>query len=160
MVEEKNIGNELFSWDANEFQAPSRSFLWYVVVWGVAVLAIAYAIYVQNWFLIGLVAMIVFSLHVLGRISPRKFTHIVTDKGVKVGDKLYSYDSLKSFWMVESGGEHTLNLITARKFDLLLTLQIDGGDVEKVRQILAEFLPEEEDRGEDTIDKITRFFKF
>jgi uncharacterized membrane protein YobD (UPF0266 family) len=152
-------GTALFSWEADEFQTHERGLWWYVGVFGLAILAIIYAIYIKNWMFIGVVVMIVVALFVLGRVAPRKFVHTITDKGVKVGDKFYSYSELKSFWVVDDVAT-VLNILTAKKYALLLTLQLAKGDVEKVRTILSEYLPEESDRGEDRIDKISRLLKF
>ncbi|MDD5606043.1 MAG: hypothetical protein PHR51_01820 [Patescibacteria group bacterium] len=161
MADKQDRGKELFSWQAGEFRAATRGVWWHVTVWALAILAVVYSVYIQSWFFIGVVVMIVVALYVLGRAEPRVFTHSITDSGILVGERFYSYDSLKSFWIVNDKiAGVTLNVMTAKRFDLLLTLQIQESDVEKVRQILSKFLPEDAGRGEDTIDKIGRFLKF
>ena len=67
MVEEKNIGNSLFSWEADEFKTQTRSGWWYIAVLSVAVLAIVYAVYTKCWSFIGVVVAIVFVFYVFGR---------------------------------------------------------------------------------------------
>lgn len=155
------IGTILLSWEADEFQSHERGLWWHVIVLGLAVLAIIYAIYIRNWIFIGLIVMVVVALYVIGNVAPRKFIHTITDKGVEVGDKFYNYDELKSFWLVsEEKAATVLNIITAQKYTLLLTLQLEKSNVEQIRKILSEYLPEESDRGEDRVDKIGRFLKF
>ena len=133
---------------------------WYGVAGLVALLAIGYTIYTSQWVGLAVVMMIGVIMYLVGRVSPRQFVHQLTDRGVKIGDKFYAYGQLRAFWVTIVPEGRALNLLPAKKLSLLLTLQLGDADVEKVREILLEFLPEEAGRGEDLVDRVGRWFRF
>jgi len=159
MIEKNKFGNILYSWRAKEFSSNRRSTTWYVVAGIVFLIAIAYTIYIRQWIGLGVIVMVGVLIYLAQNMAPRVFDHKITSQGISIGDKLYPYANLRSFWIVASTDNPTLNLISSKKLSLLLTLQLGSADVEKVRKILGDFLPEDINRGEDTVDKISKFLK-
>ena len=76
-----------------------------------------------------------------------------------VRERFWPYGSLRAFWISRSEEGNVLHFLPNRKYALVLTLQLGKADVEKVRAILSDRLVEEEDRGEDMVDRIGRFFR-
>jgi len=153
----ENSDNVLYEWEAPEFGETGRG--WNVWVFVVLLLAAGWMIWTRQWIALAVVGMILAVLYLLKRVQPRKFTHQLTEAGIKVGERIHRYDQLKSFWVVLAGEARVVNLLPKRKWGLMLTLQLGDADVDKVRDILSKFLPEDASRGEDTIDRIGRFFK-
>jgi hypothetical protein len=149
----------LYEWQAGEFTTNEvGSFGW----WGVGgflVLAAAWTIWMKQWMGLAVVIMIGVMVWLVRGMKPRKFDHQLTEVGVKVGSRVYPYNTLKSFWIVLDTNVRTVNLLPDKKFGFLLTLQLGDANVDKVRETLAKFLPEDASRGEDTVDKIGRFFR-
>ena len=156
----QEVGTVRYEWTALEFPRVERTRVWYLVAGLVGLGLLAYTIYTRQWAGTAVVLMISVVVYLMGRVTPRTFIHRLTSRGVEVGDKFYPYTQLRAFWVVNTPSSRTLNLISAKKFSLLLTLQLEGADVEKVREVLLEFLPEEPGRGEDVIDRVGRFFRF
>lgn len=161
MVEiEQQLGEVRYEWTAPEFARAQRSGVWYMVTGGIWLILLAYTLYTGQWVGVAVVIMIGIVLYLLGRVAPRNFIHRLATAGIGVGEKFYPYGQLRSFWIANTPSGQTLNLVSSKKFSLAITLQLVGADVEKVRDILLEFLPEESGRGEDTVDRIGRFLKF
>ena len=159
MADTNQIGAVRYEWMAPEFARTERAPLWYIVV-GVAWLGgMIYTGLTSQWVGLGVVAMVGLVLYLSGRMLPRTFAHQLTDKGVVVAGQFHAYGQLRSFWIAQGGQGPALNLSSAKKLSFLLTLQLGTADIEKVRTVLLEFLPEEAGRGEDVVDKIGRFFK-
>ncbi|RLC37276.1 hypothetical protein DRH29_02545 [candidate division Kazan bacterium] len=159
MAEENKFGDVLYSWKAKEFSSNRRSAGWYVVAGIIFLAAVVYTIYIHQWIGLGVVVMIGVLIYLSQSMAPRVFDHKITDRGIAVGKKFYEYSNLRSFWIVLDKDNPTLNLMLNKKLSLLLTLQLGTADVERIRKILGDFLPEDANRGEDIADKITKFLK-
>lgn len=148
----------LYEWSAPEFSG-SGATGW--SGWALLVLLIAagWTVWVQQWVTLAVVVMVGVMVYLLRKSQPRVFQHQITETGVYVGERLYAYGKLKSFWIVLGGDVRIVNLLPNKKFGLSLTLQLGDADVERVRETLMKFLPEDASRGEDTVDKVGRFFK-
>jgi len=153
---EENKGKMLYEWEASEF---SQNTGWSIWIWLVLLAAAGWAVWAKQWIGLGTLVMVAVVVFLSKNMRPRTFHHQITDAGVMVGDKLYSYDKLKAFWVVLDGEARSLNLLPDRKWGLLLTLQLGDANVDKVREALLKFLPEEGSRGEDTVDKVGRIFR-
>lgn len=112
------------------------------------------AIFTKQWIGAALVVMIGVALYLLRTSAPRVFEHAITERGVVVGEKFYPYSQLQSFWILLSGGVGTLNLLSNKKFGLVMTLQLGEADIEKIRGSLSGKLPEDASRGEDMVDRV------
>lgn len=159
MNDKDKIGDILYSWKAKEFGSNRQSTGWYIGAVIIFLLAIGYTIYIHQWIALGVVIMVGVLIFLAQRMSPRVFDHKITSIGVVIGEKLYPYSDLRSFWIIADTDNSTLNLISSKKLSLLLTLQLGTADVEKIRKIIGDFLPEDAGKGEDTVDKISRFLK-
>ncbi len=148
----------LYEWSAPEFSGGGTTG-WSGWVFLILIVAAGWTIWTRQWVTLAVVMMIGLIVYLLRKASPRVFQHKIAESGVYVGEKLYPYGKLKSFWIVLGGDVRAVNLLPNKKFGLLLTLQLGDADVEMVRETLKKFLPEEASRGEDTVDKVGRFFK-
>jgi len=146
-------------WEAEEFKTYKRDSNWYILVSVILILIAAYTIYIQKWVLLAVVIMVGVVMYMSGSIKPRKIKYLVDDSGVLIGERLFGYDELKSFWFSDASGENKLNLISTIKLMPVISIMINLGDKEKIREILAKYLPESKNQGEDWIDKINRMMK-
>jgi len=160
MVDEQKQSEVLYSWDAKEYVQHERSISWYWWAAAIALVVIVYAIAIRQWTLIAVVLVVGVVIYLMGRTEPRTFTHELLDTGIKIGGRLYPYTTLQSFWLVIEGRVRELKVLQSGKLKPLLSLQLDNAEVEQVRGVLSKFLPEEEERGEDIVDKMGRFLKF
>ncbi|MCB1188719.1 hypothetical protein KDL29_16290, partial [bacterium] len=90
---------------------------------------------------------------------PKEFRHTLTNSAIIVGGREYVYNQFSSFGVVNSQEGFKVIVSPNRALGPGLTLQVGGGDVERIRAILSQYLPEEE-KTEDIVDKANRWFKF
>ncbi|MFH0905382.1 MAG: hypothetical protein V1826_01530 [bacterium] len=159
MVNHQEIGEVLYTWQAKEFATTKRPLGWYAIAGLILIGVLAYAIYTRQWMTGAVVLMLAVLIYLSQRMVPRIFDHQLTSLGVVVGERFYSYTNFKSFWVVLDSNAPVANLLPNRRVGLLLTLQLGGADIEKVRSILAEHVAEDAGRGEDVIDKIGKALK-
>ncbi|MFA5010116.1 MAG: hypothetical protein WC553_02730 [Patescibacteria group bacterium] len=150
----------LYEWRAPEFSTQSNGVIWGWWI-GIGALAMigAWSVWTKEWVALAVVGMIVVVAILMRQTKPRDFGHQLTEAGVKVGEALRSYDQFRAFWIVLENDTRVVNLLPSKKWGLMLTLQLGDANVDKVRETLLKFLPEDASRGEDTIDKIGRFFR-
>jgi len=160
MVDGQKQPEVLYSWDAEEYTQAERNISWYWWALAVALVIVIYAVIIQQWTLIAVVLVAGVVIYLVGKTEPRTFTHELLDTGIRVGGRLYPYTTLQSFWFVIEGRVRELKVLQSGKLKPLLSLQLGNADVEQIRRVLSRFLPEEEERGEDIVDKMGRFLKF
>jgi len=91
---------------------------------------------------------------------PRNVQVKISEIGVKVGLKKYSYGKIKAFWIIyEPPFVQTLNLRVEGDFIGEITIQLAGQDPAQVREYLISKIPEMEGKSESFSDILVRLFK-
>jgi hypothetical protein len=122
---------------------------------------VGYAVLTQNFLfalMVILFAVIVFLSHVR---APQMLDFVITDRGVLVNRRFYSFTDLSSFWIISQPP-----FINNIYFDFQstgrqpLSIPLDGQDPAEVRGILAEFLAEDGEKKEEPLsDLLWRMLK-
>ncbi len=160
MMDEQTPTEKLYySWEAKEYTRTEHSLSWYAGAIAIAALVVAYAIYIRQWFLIGVVVMVGVVLYILNKVAPHTTKYEVSDAGIRVNDRFHKYDQFKSFWITDRPDERTASFVPVRRFGLSLVLQLGSADKDKIRNIVSVHLPEDTNREDTYIDKIGRFLK-
>jgi len=146
-------------WETESFESHHRDWRWYLVAAVLLLLVLAYAIYSHRWLLSAVVVMVGVALYLSGRMSPEKISCRIDNQGVKVGDKLFTYDQIKSFWISKTVDTIKLNLISVQRFMPVISLLLLSGMEEAVRAALGSRLPESSNRKDDWIDRIGRILR-
>jgi hypothetical protein len=102
-----------------------------------------------------------FVLAIFASRKPEEVEFSITQRGVKINEKLYPYKSLKSFGIDELTPKHTPQLILEQNHNLSpdIIIPLDKVDADKVHDFLSSFLPEE-DHEEPLIHKIMEWLGF
>lgn len=147
------------SWTAPEFSHYEKSNYWILGLIFIVLLLVAFAYLMKNW-LMGIAFVLSgVALFMLSKRAPENVEHEVSEIGVKVGQRFYSFSKLKSFWFIETDEVRTLNFEPTRRISPIITLQLSKADSAKIRQFLLIYLPEQEGRKEDWFDKLSRILK-
>ena len=99
---EKYKNDLLYSWQDYEFQVMERDRKWYLYAGLFLLLIIAYAVYANNpvvaitFILIGLTGYLVLNK------PPRFLDFGIFYRGVIVGQEIYEFDNIESFWIFTS----------------------------------------------------------
>ena len=150
----------LYEWTALEFnRSNKRPVTWYWAVGGVWVLLAGYTVWMQQWIRLAVLLLLAVLIWLVSRMKPKEFRHTLTNSAIIVGGREYVYNQFSSFGVVNSQEGFKVIVSPNRALGPGLTLQVGGGDVERIRAILSQYLPEEE-KTEDIVDKANRWFKF
>ena len=91
---------------------------------------------------------------------PRHIKIIVSRAGIKVGNKEYPYQNIKSFWIIYKPPHvKTLNIRANSKILPDVSIQLGDQDPVELRTYLCSQIREEEGREETGVDALIRIFK-
>jgi hypothetical protein len=148
----------MMSWKTLEFEMFERDKKWYMMILGILILIVAYAIFTNS-----LIMAITFILiGVLGYIyinkEPRELDFMLTKDGVVVGKEIYSFRNLKSFWIFYEPEIRVISIHTQSYLNPYLHIPLADEDPKKVREILSKYIAEEKHEP-GMLEILDRFLK-
>jgi hypothetical protein len=152
-----NLGEVLLYWQEPEHEPLKLGPRAQTVVTVLLIAIVGYAIYTNSplmaitFILIGIVGYL--SLH----REPRTVPFLITTKGIVTDDKLYEFDTIETFFIyTEPPFENILSIQTNGELVPYVHIPIETVDVNVLRDILSEFIPEEKHhpRLVDTLEKL------
>jgi len=136
--------NEI-SWSAMEYEHDRKSNEWY---WSLGVITLALAtaaLLLKNILFASFIVLAGFTIALYGVKKPGVVKFSANGRGIKIGDRFYPYEFLKSFWIrYEPPQKKELEIISKKIFMPRLTLPLGDADPNEVRAILNRVLKEEE----------------
>ncbi|MEK7189998.1 MAG: hypothetical protein AAB666_03410 [Patescibacteria group bacterium] len=139
----------IHSWEIPETLQYQRGKTWYIVMSVITLALIAFALLTANFLfalMVVLFASIIFMSHTR---APLLLKVAITDKGVLVNGRFYSYANMKSFWIIhEPPVTKDLFLDFQSSVRPPLSLHLDTQEPEEIRQTLAQFLAEDSEKKE------------
>lgn len=148
------------TWDAYEHHYSEKKSDWFWIL-GIITIAITVASIVLGNTLFAvliLIAGLVTALHATK--EPKIIPFAVTQRGLRIDEKLYPYSSLESFYINEEDPDGPQLLAKSEKlFMPMLILPLPEEYVDDIENILASRLPEEH-LEEPVIIKLFEFFGF
>ncbi|MCR4274662.1 MAG: hypothetical protein NUW02_01255 [Candidatus Campbellbacteria bacterium] len=132
------------AWKTLEYEHKPRSSDWF---WGLGIIAIAgviLSIFLGN-FLFGVVigvGAVALGLHALRH--PHIIECEIQDRGVRIGDTLFPYRTLESFWIDERLIPNRLLLKSQKMFMPHIIVPLADISTDEVRDTLLQYLDEEE----------------
>lgn len=148
------------TWEAYEHNHTQKTSDWFWVLGIVTVAVTVVAVLLGNT-LFGIllfIAGLVTALH--ARLEPKVIPFAVTQRGIRIDDKLYPYSTLESFFIDEENVFGPQMLVKSEKlFMPLLILPLPEEYIDEIEDLLASRLPEE--RLEEPIaTKLLEFLGF
>ena len=149
------------SWKIPEYREHERSKKWYIIAIALLALLLIYAILTANFLfaIILIVVGITFSIH--DRRSAEHINFEILENGIQIGNKKYSYNAFKSFWMYYEPEEaKTLFFEFKNKIRPRLSFPLENKNPLKIRAILLKYLPEDiEKENEPLSEQLSRLLK-
>lgn len=155
--EQSNIGEIILEWQAPEFEIYEKSGRWYLGFAVFIIAIVAYALITNS----PIMAITFILLGVVGYIhlqkDPRDIIFRITSEGVVADKEMYSYDNIKSFWILyDPPYDKLLSLHT--NASMLPSVHIPLGDEDPVvvREILLKYAAEKKQDPSiiNTLEKI------
>lgn len=143
----------LLSWTApsRPFRKKDRSY--YTTIATIVTLLILIALLAREFLLVGVLMALTFVAYVLGFVAPQDVDYKISTQGVTIGDHFYFWQELDSFWFNEKEGHKILNILTHLRFPGQLMLILGSEDEEKVKNMVAKYLPFHEIAPRSLVDK-------
>lgn len=137
---------EEYTWSAEEYRHREKTPDWF---WALGILAVSTAVTAllfNNVLLALLILVGGFTLALYGARRPRKVSFRVDRRGVAVGDRLYPFGTLESYWLADEGHpEEALLIVRSKKlFMPYLVLPVPHAIAHDLARDLKEHLKNEE----------------
>lgn len=149
----------LISWDAPEHYHTEKNSDWYWAVGIITITAVVLAIIFNNIIFAIFLLVGAFALVVHATKRPRIIHYEINDRGVVIGDILYPFLTLDSFWVDAQEVPPKVLIKSHKTFMPYISIHIEEVDPEKVRDILLNYIAETEHR-EPLSQKILERFGF
>lgn len=136
----------LVEWTASEFVDHQKTIKWFL---GLGLFTILLGAFVfiatdRDWFGPVIVAMLAIVFGVGAARKPRELTFAVSAKGIQIGERLFAYEDLKSFSLMDEGSIEKIVLTPSKRWQPLLNLYFDPADGDRIMDALGGYLPYEE----------------
>lgn len=133
-------------WQALEHHHSEKTNDWF---WGVGIVAVGIAvlsIYFGNLLFAIVILLGTFALMLHAHAKPRIIKFKLSRKGVRVGESLYSYADLSSFWVIDEEIHDKIIIKSRKLFMPYLILPYDSTkiDPDTLRDYLLDYMDEEE----------------
>jgi hypothetical protein len=155
-------GSKKIIWEAVDHIKVEKSNDWYWIVGIVGIGATVLAIYFNNILFALLILIGIFSIFIQSHAEPKIERFEINRKGVAIGETLYPFSTLESFWVIdEDGWDRDRILIKSKKIFMQLIVLPLGPDIQpdEIRDYLLEYL-DEEHMEEGFFDKLSILMGF
>ena len=151
---------EGLDWTASEFVEHSKSAGWYLMLaaGGLLLAGLVYLI-TKDKISTGMVVIVSIIFGIFAARKPRVLNYSVDQKGIRVGEKSYSYAHFKSFAVVKEGAIDSIWLTPVKRFMPMLTIYFEPNDESKIVDVISHFLPVEAHQL-DPVDKLMHRLRF
>lgn len=154
-------GSTIISWTASEFIAYDKGPKWYLAAFGAALVLSILTFFVTSQdkistvFVFGLIMLLIF----FAKRQPRIMSYAITNKGIVIGNTLFSYNSLKSFAIIDEGAISSIDILPLKRFMPSISMYYEPQDEAKITEALGAYLPKDE-RKQALIDKLMHKIRF
>jgi hypothetical protein len=149
---------ELFNWTAKSRPFKKRAREYWVTIVAIAALLSFIMFLAEGTMPVILIISVVFLYYVLSTVEPHEVNFKITDKGIRIENKLTEWNILTRYWFVKRLDSNTLNFETT-VFPGKIEMVVEEKDVPKFKSLLSKYLPEEEpektsvDKASDWVSK-------
>jgi hypothetical protein len=133
-------------WSGYEHQHEERSADWYWALGIIATSAAITSILFGNFLFALLIIVAALTLGIISTKDPLIVEFKLSDKGIVIGETLFSYSDIRAFWVDinEDEEESTLLIDTLKFMAPHLVIPIETIEAENIRDMLKTFVIEEE----------------
>ena len=134
------------TWEADEHVHVEKTPDWYWALGLVAVAGSVAALMYNNVLFAAFILLAAFVLAIQAARRPNVIRFAVTQRGVRIDDTLYPYNTIESFSIDELSPNHTPKLILNPQglFSSIIVIPIIGVDADDVHDFLAPLVDEDE----------------
>ena len=151
---------EPITFTAHEYTHQPKRPDWFWALGIIAVAGAATSLIFGNVLFALLILVGAFVVSIFAHKQPAQFAFEISEKGIFVGNKVYPYQTLESFWVSEINPDKPLLTIESKRLLMPhITIPLDTTDPKAVRAFLAKHLKEEE-HGHSLSEQIAEWLGF
>jgi len=139
-AKQKNV-KALFRWQSFSRPYTKRSAKWFVYTFLLVAFLIIILLFVREFFIIAPVLALAFVAYILSTVPPEIVENEITTQGINSANHSYIWEELDDFWIVQKRGFTLLQIDTFLQWPRRLLLLINEQDQEKIKEILARYIP-------------------
>lgn len=148
------------SWVAPEYTRYERGIIWKILVAAAIALMAGLGVYYQAWTFS--LAVLVFALvySIVHRQKPRDVEVVLSDIGIKVGERKYPFNKIIAFWIAYHPPYlKTLNLRVSDDLALDIEIELNEQNPSEVHKFLIDKIPEKKGQPQSLSTIYARLFK-
>lgn len=149
---------EVVTWVAKEYIAGEKNTGWYVGMVLIGLVLAGLAAWLRQWTFIPVVVVSVVALWLYVSRPPRDLNYKLDDKGLYEGNKLYSYESFKSFSVMQDGNNFSIMLTPKKRLATQVRVYFPQDQGEKIVDMFGAKLSMVELKL-DLVDKVVKFLR-
>ncbi|HMQ01951.1 MAG TPA: DUF5673 domain-containing protein [Candidatus Doudnabacteria bacterium] len=150
----------VFKWEAPEFRHYPKNPAWYITMFIIIGLFVAYQVILRDWFGAVILVILGIIIYAFARQTPKYVEMQITDRGIHINGDLIPYNRIKHFWIIDDHEHKVLNLETTAYLNHLLAIELESEDAEEIREFLFDILPEHSELEPTITQKISHRFRF
>ncbi len=152
------VGDTLHEWTIQEYEQHQRGTAWYIVMCILGTFFVIYSLVTGNFLFALVIMLFAIILFLQTKQTPPQLPFRITDLGVVVGTRFYSYSELDFFYIIYQPPQvKTLYFETKSAFRPVLRIPLLDVNPLDVRASLLEFLSEDVEKEEEPVsDQIAR----
>lgn len=154
-------GSTYLEWEAPEYVVYKKNTVWYIG-FGIFLAILLFSAFVMKSFLTGIIfALSGILIFFLSERPPKITSYEIKTTGIRIGNRVYLYNELSSFNLVENGSSIYLLLKSKRLIMPLIHIPLaESLDHEEVVNIISNHLPQDPDFVEPLADVIAHWVGF
>jgi hypothetical protein len=155
------IGDIQHQWIVREYDQHDRGVLWHVGMITVGIILVLYGLIFNNFLFSLIIILFAIILFLQSYQTPPEVQFAITDTGIVVGNKLYTFSEFEQFYIVYNPPQvKMLFLDTKSPFRPLLRVPLQDMNPVAVRHTLREYLNEDFEKEEEPLsDAFARNWK-
>ena len=159
--EDTLVGDVLQEWTIQEYEQHERGKLWYLIMSFLGIALIFYALISGNFLFALIIILFAIILFLQHNQEPKQILFQLTELGIILGKKYYSYSEFEDFYIIYNPPEiKTLYLKPQSMLKPLLRIPLLDMNPVEIKHTLREFLSENiEEEDEPLSDKLARNWK-
>lgn len=142
VVSKKEVANEI-KWETLEYEYTPKSNNWFWTVGIITVGLAAASVLLDNVLFAIFVVLAGFTISLYAARKPKKILFSLSNRGIRIGDRIYLYENLASFWLRYNPPYQKILLIEPKKFFMpAASVPLGDTDPNEAREYLLKFLKE------------------
>lgn len=155
------IGTVLYEWEIQEYEHYTRGTWWYVFIVFISLILVLFGLLTQNFLFSLIIILSGIILFLQAHQQPQHVPFAITDLGVIVGSRFYTYSEFRSFYIIyQPPITKMLYLSTKSVFRPMLRIPLSNIDPVELRHMLRDYVDEDIEKEEEpAIDTFIRNWK-